>query len=843
MPHAFVHLDQALFQACAEVVVLTPNERLRRELLRGYALQRQTAGDTAWPTARIFSLNTFLERRYLLARQRDPTLPSLLSSEAESLLWQRIVPTEARAFAGLARDAWQLAIGWGINFDERNFSHTDDARNFLHWVRQVRRELKETQSITWAELPGMLGELEREVPVALTCIEFEALPPSQLGYLDQLEVRGCRIERCRVKTIRSAAAKRVELATEQDEINACAQWCRTILQSTADAQIGVVIPDLGSRYHAVARQFGAVLNPDGNTDLFDLGGGTHLAEQPIWMNAYRWLRFCFEHQPHNIVTRLLTPPYLDLPVVAELPATLPDQFSLHTLTRALGRENVDSRFIAIDERVRQTRTEHAFSAWVRHFLDVLALSGWNTHRVNSAQFQAHEHLTELLERLACQPVDALRCTAVEALEILQRTLAEQIFAPQRAHAPIQVMGYLETTGLRFSHLWICGMAEATWPLPPSPNPFIPHSVQRSNHLPRIDHAAEFEFARGRMKHWHQSSKRLIFSHAADDGESPQLPSVLTSHLPVTIVTRLIKGYRVSSHPYLLRRPVTLEKFEETSGTDVSPGKIRGGSTLLRDQAGCPFRAWAIHRIGLKETRLPHAFPDAMDRGILIHEALHRLLQGQEDQVSLATLAAQEIRTVARRTVSDLFKRFPSSYREREIERLNRVLQTWMSFENTRAPFRIDALEADCKIELSGFELSLRMDRIDRIGEALVVIDYKTGQVRPSRLTGTPLLEPQLPVYAIATKEVAAGCFARVGENAVGLVGVAEENLDLRPARLTKLPAGGWLEVRATWERQLSEIIGEFKTGHAAVTPRDNNLCKTCHLASFCRIDRAGNKEA
>jgi len=128
-----------------------------------------------------------------------------------------------------------------------------------------------------------------------------------------------------------------------------------------------------------------------------------------------------------------------------------------------------------------------------------------------------------------------------------------------------------------------------------------------------------------------------------------------------------------------------------------------------------------------------------------------------------------------------------------------------------------------------------MDRIDRIGNALVVIDYKTGPVRPGRLTGTPLLEPQLPVYAIASKEVAAVCFARVGEDGAGLSGVAEENLDLTPARLARLPAGGWLELRNTWERQLNEILGEFKEGYAAVTPRDDNLCNTCHLASFCRV--------
>ncbi|MCZ6619263.1 MAG: hypothetical protein O7E57_14150, partial [Gammaproteobacteria bacterium] len=377
MPQAFVHLDQTLLQACADSLVLTPNERLRRELLRGYALHRQNSGEHAWPTPRIFSLNTFLERRYVLARQRDPVLPTLLSSEAESLLWQRIVPPETRQLVRLAGGAWQLAIGWGIKLDERNFSHTDDARNFLAWARQARRELQETSSITRAELPEMLSEIAQPPPEALTCIEFEALPPAQLAYLDQLEAMGCRIERRRVKTTRSAPPKRVELATERDEVNACAQWCRTILESAGDVRIGVVIPDLGNRYHGVARQFGAALNPDGDTNLYDLGGGTCLADQPIWSIAHRWLRFCFLHQPHENVSRLLTSPYLDLPAIKHFPATLPDRFSIHTLTRKLNREQIDGRYFDIDKRVEQTRGEHAFSGWVRHFLDVLILSGWS----------------------------------------------------------------------------------------------------------------------------------------------------------------------------------------------------------------------------------------------------------------------------------------------------------------------------------------------------------------------------------------------------------------------------------------------------------------------------------
>ena len=41
-----------------------------------------------------------------------------------------------------------------------------------------------------------------------------------------------------------------------------------------------------------------------------------------------------------------------------------------------------------------------------------------------------------------------------------------------------MLGRAESAGLRFDHLWLAGLAQASWPPVPEPNPLLPLAVQR-----------------------------------------------------------------------------------------------------------------------------------------------------------------------------------------------------------------------------------------------------------------------------------------------------------------------------------------------------------------------------
>ena len=56
----------------------------------------------------------------------------------------------------------------------------------------------------------------------------------------------------------------------------------------------------------------------------------------------------------------------------------------------------------------------------------------------------------------------------------------------------------------------------------------------------------------------------------------------------------------------------------------SASEATGGSALIRDQAACPFRAFAKHRLVLPSLTPPQLGITASQRGAFLHEALFRI---------------------------------------------------------------------------------------------------------------------------------------------------------------------------------------------------------------------------
>ena len=77
-------------------------------------------------------------------------------------------------------------------------------------------------------------------------------------------------------------------------------------------------------------------------------------------------------------------------------------------------------------------------------------------------------------------------------------------------------------------------------------------------------------------------------------------------------------------------------------------------------------------------------------------------------------------------VERYFKKAPNLYKDSEVQRISNLIKTWIAFEVSRQPFHVISLEKPFRLELAGIEFSLRADRIDKVGEDLILIDLKTG---------------------------------------------------------------------------------------------------------------------
>ena len=90
----------------------------------------------------------------------------------------------------------------------------------------------------------------------------------------------------------------------------------------------------------------------------------------------------------------------------------------------------------------------------------------------------------------------------------------------------------------------------------------------------------------------------------------------------------------------------------------------------------------------------------------------------------------------------------------EKQRLELLLNDWLdSVERKRSPFRVLEMEQEHIEQLGPLQIKTKIDRVDELEDgSRVVLDYKTGSsLKADDLLCEPLLEPQLPIYAIAQK--------------------------------------------------------------------------------------------
>ncbi len=172
----------------------------------------------------------------------------------------------------------------------------------------------------------------------------------------------------------------------------------------------------------------------------------------------------------------------------------------------------------------------------------------------------------------------------------------------------------------------------------------------------------------------------------------------------------------------------------------------------------------------------------------------------------------------------------------------------MQMEKLRAPFSVIACEIKREFNFSDLKFNARIDRIDKtVKDEVIIIDYKTGQVRISDWFTERPDDPQLPLYAIINDEVSCISYAEVKREKIRFTGLSASNeimpgikslADSRYATETATDTGDlstWDKQLDRWREILMGLVNEFREGHAEVDPKNANSCRYCDLHAFCRI--------
>lgn len=871
--------------------VITGSQRLARELALEFA-DRESATADVWERPQIFPWPEWLRElwRELQWQSPDASALALAGPGRRRLLWEQVVSegvgTESlhrsHSLARSAGDAWDLVGEWQIGAEELALNASEDGSRFLDWVAEYERRCEAGGWLDATRLPDLLLErLPRAkpgvLPKALLMLGFDELTPRQQALLEVVRA-------CGVSVTLGAAAKpgRVLVsacADAESELRAAASWARATLGDDPGATIGIVVPDLATRHEEVARLLAETLTPADSEQfdetgpaVFSVSAGRSLATYPLLNAALNLLSLVRGQVSWTRVSQFLRSPSAgdwahEAGARALLDVQLRESAGIHwslwqvasELKRAQaagGAWQCDSLLARLEEagRHREAWPEtQPLRGWITTLSDWLGIMGWPGERtLTSEEFQLQERWRSLLEELAGLD-DLLGSIDFEAaLGLIRNHAHATSFKPESGRAPILALGVLEAAGLEFDYLWVCGLHDGAWPPAPAPIPFIPHHLQRERMLPHGSAARELAYAKIQLERLVNSAAEVRLSYPQLHDDEMLRPSPLLAAFDrsdaADASTIGIHQRVLELHEY---RP-QLDKIVDGVGPGWHAGAAPGGVRLLELQAHCPFRAFAELRLGAERLEQPVAGLDPRQRGQLAHDGLRRIWEQLPDQGALleldeparADLVRSALAAAARRLrgVADDPVRRASLAIEQEV--LQALLLQLLHLECERATFEVAANEQRYEVDLAGLSLTVRPDRVDRLPNGHLVIDYKTGAVKTADWFGNRPRAPQLPLYATALgfADVRGVAFVQLRAGELRFMGVSEDD-EAMPAGVRPLSerqrqaqqVDNWPGMLKSWQTVLHTLAQEFAAGKACVDPL-KYACNHCHLAGLCRLE-------
>lgn len=857
---------------------MTATRRLARALLAGHG--RNTAA-ASWATPAVLHWSAWVQATFRELRDFGALEPprACLDEEQSAALWDEVLAADAVGTTLLMpggavdgfRDAWRLAHDWRLPWDELQARAGEDSRIFLRVAGAYRQRLDALGCLDGAQLPAVLARgLEgREGPPVLFA-GFDRLHPAQQSVAAALGRRAGRV----ASPARDGMPSLAAYADARQELAAAAAWARAQLEERPGARLGIVVPDLEAQAPLLEDLLDEALTPGrllpGQVDAprpWNMSLGRPLVDAPAVAAAFLAFDLAGDAVDFARASRLLRSPFFGGDAAeggqrARLEGWLREHAGdviepgrllawLGGRERAPGCPRLADGIAGMVEELRTGPRRRRPSAWAAALTRALARLGWpGDTAMDSSTWQTVQAWAELLEafaRLDAVVVGTLRLG--DALARLRRMGAGRHFQPETPELPVQVLGLLETAGQEFDALWVTGMHDGVLPQPVRPCPLLPAPLQRERRMPRACPDTELALARLTVARLAGAARQIRFSYPSMREDEPLRPSPVVAKLQAAEGDVVVPRPQVALAGFAARR---LESLPEAAAPPVA-GEVRGGASLLAAQSACPFKAFAVHRLAAHPLEAPAAGIDARTRGRFVHLALSELWRELRCREALAALdsAARErlVQLALARAARDTLKNFPPGLAQVELDEGRRRITELLVIDASRPDFEVVQREQAVDIELGPLRITGRLDRVDRVAEGVVIIDYKTGEAGPRDWGGERPAEPQMPLYALSFRAgLAALVYASLKPGRVTYTGLARTAEALGTALSAReiVAHADWEERLEQWRRVLESLAGAFAAGDVRVDPvrptGADGTCARCHLATLCRRDellRAG----
>lgn len=889
-----------------KAIVLTPNRRLCNQIRLGMVeSQTQATNASTILTPKVFNFSEWTESLWQqLAGTCDESEKLIINDLQRQHIWNEIIKKDKISVTGAAAsnlakqasEAYQRLQLWELPVSVLESPFDDDKSNngkLINWSQQFEKRLEKIQSITREDANKLIidafksEKLSKESEIYLQ--SFDVLPP----LYDKLIHLACDEVSLSAPLLKTSNTQyRCEALDKKHEVRAVAAWSRKILAEQPEAKIGIVTPNLGSHRDLIERIFCETFEPQfysidtpRYTLPFNISTGTPLGKTPLINDTLLLLRLNQHKISHEQCYQILASPFFSAADdengirgevlrqlkkkkqftyrTAEIRSTVEkagasDQSLDNTdgdKDETKSQANLSRRLQDFEEFRRRNNKPCSIEVWVQRFFSQLECLHWpGPRKLDSVEFQQVTQWHQLLEKFLSLDVVQKTWSFSEAFSALEQLANATHFQAEVKDSPIQILGMLEGVGLSFSHCWVLGLDSQTWPQKLNPNSLLPLSLQRDHKMPQSSLENELLYAQSLTNNYLNCADDVVMSYSNDDQEATLLPSPLIDNLSEKPLDDFVSlnDYGLAKH----REELPLANFELVDCSfgpkyqKQNAGSIKGGFGILKQQAQCPFNAFAKYRLGTEQSETPSLGLSPADKGNIVHAVLALIWQTLSNKETLNANSDEELTALISGAVKSVFtkKYFDDSefldqhYYDLERKRFERLAWEWLSLEKNRIDFSVLAIEKELKLDFGGLPLTLRIDRIDQLANGeKILIDYKTGSVTRATWAGERPDEPQLPLYAVALDgdqstengegkgegKVKGIAFAIIKTRASDFFGVAETSNDNTDKKLY-LPnkagfAENWQNTLQEFKRVLLNLSEEFANGACSVDFKKNQF--------------------
>lgn len=857
----FREILSQLNDSSRRVVLLTPNRRLvkRFRALHFDAHDTETAS-CVQPSLAVSSLQDWVNELWLILGNRQR-----ISSSLAHLLWEQTLQhsndlssTRIPSMAKLCLQAHNYLQQWRIDHNElRRYCINQDHDYFLdrmvHFEQLLINQQQLTDSMCINALSDRLShQSDRIEDTLILCYGFQDPSPSVQHLFSTLK------QHTDVETItatkRNRQCQRKSFDQCSEEYQHMAQWALQ-QKSEGKKRIGCVIPQMNRERESVKNTFDQILGI--KNCKYNLSSGQALSDYEMIDSALQAISLNRHTIDVKRINSLLLSPYISGNITDQcFAAQLSEQLLLQ------GKSSITrSQFCAIisetakaypnaslDQRLNEwlalpSVNKISAKKWLNQLINSLNKLGWPGQRgFDSLEHQLYQHWIQVLTQWSQEQPHLDAVTAYEFLHQLKTRCQQHLFQPQSSDESIQVLGALEAAGMDFDALWISGLNEQDWPAAAKPHPLLPYTLQRDFGLPHADAKRETLYCEQLTELLIQSCSEVTVSHTLQIDGRTIGPSPLISTLPTAAPAENLTTQKLQSEQN------AITELADWHAPAVSENEqVRGGSSILSQQANCPFQAFARIRLNARPLGELDDTIDALNKGSLVHACLDIIWQQLKSKRTLLQCSEQELNELISNSILQAFDQLDIKlsplFQHTETYRLTQLLSQWLEIEKQRPDFTVMVTEQRFDYTLSGLNLSLVIDRIDQLesGETLV-IDYKTGLQSLHGWMDERLTNPQMPLYVTMPGiDANAISFAEVKRGKYNFRGIGQDGFEHDGIKtvddIKQCKQNNWTELTYAWKQQLSYLAEEFKQGIASVTPANEGAaCLFCELKPLCRIN-------